>query len=75
MKRNDITALHGMTVGDLNKKLLELVTQVAKAKLEKRVNRLPNRKLVSTVRKDIARIKTVITEKAMVEKVATKAKV
>jgi large subunit ribosomal protein L29 len=63
MKRNDIKKLHELSIADLNKKLTELVAQLATARLEKRVGRLANPRLVSNLSDDVARIKTVMREK------------
>jgi large subunit ribosomal protein L29 len=65
MKRNDITALHTQTLPDLKKKLDELLVKVTKHRLERKVGKLENTKLVSSLRKDIARLKTVMTQKEM----------
>ena len=65
MKRNDIKALHDMSLGELNKKLAELTMDVAKAKLEKKVGKLVNVRLVSSLGDDIARIKTILQKKEM----------
>ncbi len=65
MKRNDINALHTMTVEDLRKKLTELSQAFAKAKLEKKVGKLANRRFAATLSDDIARVKTILTEKEM----------
>lgn len=65
MKRKDITALHELSLSELNKKLSDLTMQVAKAKLEKRVGKLANLRMVSTLGDDIARIKTIMHQKEM----------
>ena len=65
MKRNDIKALAGMTTADLNKKLMELQKEVAKSRLEKRVGKLTNVRIVATLHDDIARVKTVLPIKEM----------
>ncbi len=66
MKRKDITALHNLSVAELNKKLQELVMALAKARLEKKANKLSNPRTVSMLSDDIARIKTIMTQKEMV---------
>lgn len=65
MKRNDIKALHDLSLGELNKKLADLTMDVAKAKLEKKVGKLANVRLVSNLGDDIARVKTILQEKEM----------
>ncbi len=65
MKRNDIKALHTLSLADLQKRLADLIQQVAKARLEKKVGKLANNRLASSLGKDIARVKTIITEKEM----------
>ena len=63
MKRKDITALHDLTPAELQKKLQDLLSQMSKMKLEKKVGKLTNTKAVINLRRDVARIKTVISEK------------
>lgn len=65
MKRNDIKALHDMTTADLQKKLDELSTAFAKARLEKKVGRLTNPRMVSSLADDIARVKTILKMKTV----------
>lgn len=71
MKRNDITDLHDKTVAELHQQLAELRLQLGKMQVEKKANKLANPRLVSTVRDDIARIKTVMTEKSLKEESLT----
>lgn len=68
MKRNDITALHQQSVADLSKKLGELVTEVSKARIEKKAGKLAKPSLISRLQDDIARVKTILREKEVVTK-------
>lgn len=63
MKRNDITALHGKTVADLQQQLAELRTELGKIQVEKKAQKLSNPRRVSTVKDDIARVMTIIKVK------------
>lgn len=65
MKRNDIKKLVSLEPVELLKKLDEISKAAAKARLEKKVAKLTNVKLGSSLAKDIARIKTVLTIKGM----------
>jgi ribosomal protein L29 len=65
MKRNDIKALKNKSVDELLKQLNELTMAFAKIKLEKKVGRVANPRSVSMMADDIARIKTVLTEKEL----------
>jgi ribosomal protein L29 len=65
MKRNDITKLHEQTVPELDKVSIDLVNQLAKARLEKAAHKLENVTLVKTLSTDIARVKTIIKEKKL----------
>jgi ribosomal protein L29 len=65
MKRNDIKKLHSTDLVDLRKQERELIESIAKARLEKTVGKLPNRKQLRTLSVDLARVKTVITEQEM----------
>ena len=69
MKRNDIKALHELSVSELNKKLIDLSMHLAKSKLEKKVGKLANVRLVTTLGDDIARVKTILSQKEMEAKV------
>jgi ribosomal protein L29 len=63
MKRNDITALHKLDLTELRKKLQELQGQLAKIKLEKKVGKLANRRLVTTLGDDVARVQTILGQR------------
>jgi ribosomal protein L29 len=65
MKRNDIKKLASLEVAELLKKLDEAMKQVAMTRLQKKVGKLTNTKLASTQGKDIARMKTVLSQKGM----------
>ena len=65
MKRNDIKSLHDLSVAELNKKLIEMTTALVKARLEKRVGKVANPKMVSNLADDVARVKTILREKEM----------
>ena len=73
MKRNDITALNDQTLGELEQKLTELKKDLAKAKLELSVGKLEDVRLPSKIRDDIARVKTIMTEKKMASEVKVQA--
>lgn len=65
MKRNDITALHGKSIEELQKQLGELEQDIAKNRIEKAAGKLANTSLVNVQQRDIARIKTVLHEKTV----------
>jgi ribosomal protein L29 len=65
MKRNDITALHTMAAADLHKKLEETVAVLVKSRLEKKVGKIANKRLVTNLADDVARIKTVLRQKEL----------
>jgi len=65
MKTKDKKALRELSVAELNKKLIELQTSFAKAQLEKKVSKLADRRMVSKLSDDVARVKTVLTQKEM----------
>ena len=68
MKRKDITQLHEMTVDQLEQKLVEVNQELSKAKMQRSVAKLSNHRLVRTLRKNVARIKTILTEKQLDKK-------
>ncbi len=63
MKIRQIQELHQKTVDQLESLSQELSQQLAKAKLEKAVRRLENTSQPYHLRKDLARVKTVLTIK------------
>ena len=67
MKSKQIKELHQQTVGQLQQQLEQLQKQLAKSRLELAADKLENTSLVKHLRYDIARIKTIITEKRMTQ--------
>lgn len=65
MKRNDIKALKDLSLAELQTKLNDLLMAVAKAQMEKKVNKIADRRTVSKLSDDVARVKTVMTLKQM----------
>jgi large subunit ribosomal protein L29 len=63
MKRNDIKALSQKTVSELDKDLLKLSHDLANMRLQKKVGKLSSVAKLKNLGDDIARIKTVLTEK------------
>jgi large subunit ribosomal protein L29 len=63
MKRKDIIALHDKTSGELEQQLQELRKNLAKAKLELPTGKLEDIRLPGKIRDDIARVKTILSEK------------
>lgn len=64
MKKNDIKALHGLTKEELNAKLDAFQKEFAKVRMEHRVGRLKNVRIMSTLRDDMARVATIMGIKA-----------
>ena len=62
MKANEIRS---MSVADLDKKLVELKKYLFMLRMQHATNHLDNPVKISAVRRDIARVKTVIREKAL----------
>ena len=62
MKANEIRA---MSVADLEKKLVELKKDLFMLRMQHATNHLDNPVKISAVRRDIARVKTVIREKEL----------
>lgn len=74
MKRKDITALHAQTLEELQVKLRELQQELAQTRVEKAAGKLTNVSLVQTLQNDIARVKTIVTEKQLTAALAAAAK-
>lgn len=68
MKRNDIKALHQKTEAELNKELVELNHGLANMRLQKKVGKLSSVSKLKNLSDDIARIKTILTEKKIQSK-------
>ena len=64
MKKNQF---NGMTAAELNDKVVELKKELFNLRFQNATNQLENTSRIKEVRKNIARIQTIITEK---EKVA-----
>lgn len=62
MRSNDIKALHGKTIQELNLQLEELLIKLAKSRLEKTAGKLKNTH-IAMLADDVARVKTVIRSK------------
>lgn len=62
MKKNDITALHNMTVQELETKLSGVLVELAQARLKKAAGKLQNTH-TALLSDDVARIKTVLSMK------------
>jgi large subunit ribosomal protein L29 len=63
MKSNDKKALHTKSVNQLQQQLDELQGELAKSRLELHANKLEDVSKINRLRKDIAKVKTVITAK------------
>ena len=57
------TELRNMTASDLEKKLAELKDELFKLRFQHTINQLDNPHKIADVKKDIARVMTVISEK------------
>lgn len=68
MKRNDIKALTEKTVAQLDKQLGQLLTELAKVRLEKKAMKLANISLPRTLADDIARVKTELRRRELLNK-------
>ena len=63
MKAKEFKELKSMSVEDLEKKLKSLKEEIFALRFQHATNQLDNPMRISAVRKDIARVKTVIREK------------
>ncbi len=59
------TELRALSAQDLNKKLADLKTELFNLRFQHAVNQLDNPLRLSEVKKDIARVKTVLKEKEL----------
>ena len=63
MKAKEIKEIRGLSVEDLNKKLNDLKKDMFMLRMQHATNQLDNPLQIAAVKKDIARIKTIIREK------------
>ena len=63
MKAKEIKEIRGLSVEDLNKKLNELKKDLFMLRMQHATNQLDNPMQLNAVKKDIARVKTIIREK------------
>ena len=63
MKAKEIKELRGLTVEKLEQKLQELKKDLFMLRMQHATNQLDNPMQIAAVKKDIARIKTIIREK------------
>ena len=63
MKAKEIKEIRSLSVEDLNKKLNELKKDLFMLRMQHATNQLDNPLQIAAVKKDIARIKTIIREK------------
>ena len=63
MKAKEMKEFRGMSVEDLNKKLNDLKKDLFMLRMQHATNQLDNPMQIAAVKKDIARIKTIIREK------------
>ena len=64
MKAKEIKDLRGLTIEKLEEKLQELKKDLFMLRMQHATNQLDNPLQIAAVKKDIARIKTIIREKA-----------
>ena len=67
MKKNEIAKIRDMTEKDLNGKLADLKEELFNLRFQMATGQLDNPMRLREIRKDIARTKTVIREKALQE--------
>ena len=63
MKAKEIKEIRGLSVEDLEKKLNELKKDLFMLRMQHATNQLDNPMKIAAVKKDIARVKTIIREK------------
>lgn len=63
MKKQDLEKLHQATVEQLNKELTERLFELANMRLQKKAGKLDSPSKLKVLSDNIARLKTIITEK------------
>ena len=65
MKTNDIKALHTKSSTELQKDLEQMLLDLANMRLKAKAGKLENSSQLKSLRKDIARVKTIMTLKKL----------
>ena len=65
MKAKEIKEIRGLSVEDLNKKLNELKKDLFMLRMQHATNQLDNPLQIAAVKKEIARVKTILREKEL----------
>lgn len=73
MKSKEIKELRDLSPEDLTKKELELREELFNLQMQRGVSQLENPKRISNVKKDVARIQTIIRELVTKDREATQA--
>lgn len=68
MKKNEFSQVKGLSIKELIDKTKQIKKEIADLTLDKNMNKLKNLKTISKKRKDLARVLTVIKQKALLEK-------
>jgi ribosomal protein L29 len=63
MKRKELIKLHNDSIEELDKKLVVLSDKLVSARLNKKLERTKNTREETNLRRDIARIKTILRER------------
>ena len=64
----NVQEIRDKTVDELNKQLLDLKDELFHLRFQHAINQLDNPRRLTVVKRDIARVKTVLTQKEMQEK-------
>lgn len=67
MKRRDVTKLHSNTIGELTALLEEFQKNLVKEKMGIKIGSQKNTSAATNIRRDIARVKTILHSKRMIE--------
>ena len=68
MKKKDVKDLFGSTVPELYKKMSGIILDLKKIQIDSSMGKLKNTNLIGSKKKDIARIKTVLKAKEIIQK-------
>lgn len=66
MRSNDVKQLQNATIEELNKQLIELRGKLESATSDHVMGKLTNGRMLSSIRKDIARVLTVLRSKELI---------
>lgn len=68
MKRQEFAQIKGLDIKELREKVRSLRKEIADLMMDKNMNKLKDKKIVSKKRKDLAQVLTILRQKELLQK-------